>query len=791
MAVYYINGTSNSGSTFGQSGYFYPLYLTAAEANAASANTAGTSHPHTFEEVANITFYMPTTGATHAAATPPDPNTYSDTVYVSYTSPIAETDILSIGEGVTAGDTFDTWRKKTNDIGREAITNKSLATSIDTRLTRLLTTTGGAENIVTLTDDGTIVANKTFTGQVSFSGATTLSDGVGVGSTGKIHVSGNKFKFNRDVDLDEAGANLKASQIEVTSGIANYNGIQYQWPSSGNAAGKILKLGGNNNLFWDTEAAVETNVTSFVAEDPSPVGIIAPWAKTNLPSNNKWLLCDGQQYSRDDYEELFSAIGTTYGVGDGSTTFNVPDLRARVPVGLGIGIPDANSLNASFDTLGSTTYKIVDNNDAVIESGLGAEYRHTIATDEMPVHGHAIPTRWDDGNNSGSSTTGSEPYGSNNWTDFTVTRGGPSLSADNGAMRFRGNFMTGLAGGNSHTAATRQVNNAHTNMATAFTEGTYNTFDGSGEAAASFIGAGMMTEIPGESKLHQADGTVDTGSSGGTVEQDAMNVVQPFIVLNYIIKAKPTLIIEQNITAGNGILINDTTGTVNLLNSESSPNTNNEIELNVNSSDFEFDSGSGALKLKENRVPLDFDFRLIQGTVRNNSNRLAENSNYGDGFIDTNSLARNGPTSTEVDEMIYDSESADPTTGDVNYGNILPMTFAANVEKTIITGKYNWTSQSALEEMQFVDVIIDWKNEKIFASSIANYEHFTRSFLPKQDLLAASTDYSFTDLESGIDHNLLIGITGSSKTITKFPWPFVDGYGTQVATIKIENQTRG
>ena len=40
MAVYYINGTSSSGSTFGQSGYYYPLYLTASEANAALAPTA-------------------------------------------------------------------------------------------------------------------------------------------------------------------------------------------------------------------------------------------------------------------------------------------------------------------------------------------------------------------------------------------------------------------------------------------------------------------------------------------------------------------------------------------------------------------------------------------------------------------------------------------------------------------------------------------------------------------------------------------------------------------------------
>ena len=605
--VYYINGTSNSGNTFGQSGYFYPLYLTEADANAASANTAGTSHTHTFEEVANITFYMPTTGATHASSSPPDSGTYSDDAYVSYTSPIPETEILDIGEGVNAGDTFDTWRKKTNDIGREVITNKSLATSLDTRLTRLLNTTGGEENIVTLTNDGTITANKTFSGRVAFSGATTLNNGLGIGDTGKIHVSGNKFKFNRDVDLDEAGATLKASQIEVTSGIANYNGIEYQWPNSGNQSGRILKLGANNTLFWDTEAAVETTVTSFVAEDPNPIGLIVPWTKSSLPAGGKWLACNGQSVSRSDYQELFSAIGTTYGSVD-SNHFNVPDLRARVPVGLGTNRPDANGVNADF-TLGSSSYTFTGT--SVNQSG---EFVHKITTDEMPVHGHAIPTRYDDGNNSG---TGSQSANSGcNWLNFTSTNGGPSMAGfDNGKMQFRGNFMTGLAGGNSHTVATRRIDNQSVDI------NQTNTFNGTGEPAAEFIGAGMMAEYPGESKRHQGDNTVDTGASGGIVAQESMNIVQPFLVLNYIIKAKPTLIVEQNITATDGIQINNIQGTqVNLLNSESNPNVSNTIKMSVKSEDFEFDSG--ALKKKYRQGEIIETFSGVCGVFDENGNTV-------------------------------------------------------------------------------------------------------------------------------------------------------------------------
>lgn len=63
-----------------------------------------------------------------------------------------------------------------------------------------------------------------------------------------------------------------------------------------------------------------------------PIAGIIPFAGSVVPDAS-WLLCDGSAISRVTYSELFTAIGTTYGVGDGATTFNIPDLRGRVPVG--------------------------------------------------------------------------------------------------------------------------------------------------------------------------------------------------------------------------------------------------------------------------------------------------------------------------------------------------------------------------------------------------------------------------------------------------------------------------
>ena len=64
-----------------------------------------------------------------------------------------------------------------------------------------------------------------------------------------------------------------------------------------------------------------------------PAGTILPFAGGTIPSN--CLLCNGQAVLRADYELLFDAIGTTWGVGNGTSTFNVPDLRDRALYGAG------------------------------------------------------------------------------------------------------------------------------------------------------------------------------------------------------------------------------------------------------------------------------------------------------------------------------------------------------------------------------------------------------------------------------------------------------------------------
>jgi microcystin-dependent protein len=84
-----------------------------------------------------------------------------------------------------------------------------------------------------------------------------------------------------------------------------------------------------------------------------------------------WLLCQGQAVSRATFSVLFNLITTTYGVGDGSTTFNLPDMRGKVPLGEGTADP--------ADVPDGTAHALADKE--------GAE-THTLIIAELAIHDH-------------------------------------------------------------------------------------------------------------------------------------------------------------------------------------------------------------------------------------------------------------------------------------------------------------------------------------------------------------------------------------------------------------------
>jgi microcystin-dependent protein len=99
----------------------------------------------------------------------------------------------------------------------------------------------------------------------------------------------------------------------------------------------------------------------------SPLGAVQDYAGSGDPNTN-WLICDGRAISRTTYATLYAKIGTTWGVGNGTTTFNIPDLRGRVTVGAGSG--SGLTARTLAQTLGEET--------------------HQLSTGEMPTHSHTV-----------------------------------------------------------------------------------------------------------------------------------------------------------------------------------------------------------------------------------------------------------------------------------------------------------------------------------------------------------------------------------------------------------------
>lgn len=105
---------------------------------------------------------------------------------------------------------------------------------------------------------------------------------------------------------------------------------------------RLLRIPGQLNLLlaWllDGDGNLSKEASDGIADYLTPIGAIQIWAGASLPSDG-WLVANGQAVSRTTYATLFLRIGTVYGSGDGSTTFNLPDLQGRFPRGIDATTP--------------------------------------------------------------------------------------------------------------------------------------------------------------------------------------------------------------------------------------------------------------------------------------------------------------------------------------------------------------------------------------------------------------------------------------------------------------------
>lgn len=336
--------------------------------------------------------------------------------------------------------------------------------------------------------------------------------------------SSSKFTFIPD-------ATNSSEVFSGTAGDASFNTIE-STVSTGTAPLIVASTTVVTNLNADTLDG------SHAADLRVPVGTISPYAASSAPSG--WLLCDGSAVSRSTYAALSSLLsgdGYVYGTGDGSTTFNLPDLRQRFPLGKAVSgtgatlggtggaidhthtMAHTHSVPAHYHTMGTgatlnitssggggaTTTESVDHSHSGTTGNQNALHTHGATTNAGEgAHSHTIP-----GTTASTNNASGEFYRSNAGTaDYTLSNGGTHQHT----------LTTGTESAwHQHAFTSGGVSANHTHNIPNHTH-----------SAANFSGSiGLVTGgVNGNAEMTSGAASTSTTSSGNP----------PFLVVNYIIK---------------------------------------------------------------------------------------------------------------------------------------------------------------------------------------------------------------------------------------------------------------
>ena len=246
-----------------------------------------------------------------------------------------------------------------------------------------------------------------------------------------------------------------------------------------------------------TPAEIDAAVATVTAAQFVPAGVWHGYSGSSLPTGYLW--CNGAAVSRTTYSGLFTAIGTTYGVGDGATTFNVPNFKDRFVIGKGDmgSTADAAIIDSLLDSLTlGTTY-----------DGEGSIDTITLAEANIPAHTHSL---------SGLALTGTTDSGGSHSHTFSGT-----TSTDGDHNHDYENNSSNTNRGQDAVAAASSSEQSHSTS----TDGDHNhTFSG--------------TTSTHSGHTHTFSGTTSGGTSGSTGSTTAFTVaiLLPCIVQNFIIK---------------------------------------------------------------------------------------------------------------------------------------------------------------------------------------------------------------------------------------------------------------
>lgn len=309
----------------------------------------------------------------------------------------------------------------------------------------------------------------------------------------------------------------------------------------------MAKLTGvNQNPTDNTELAVQSYASTSQANAGVSSGTILMYVSDILPAG--YLTCDGSAVSRTTYANLFSAIGTSFGTGDGSTTFNLPNMKGRMPIGVKStgNVTSLGATGGSFDhvhSMGAHTHTQSHTHDMTHTHTLNhyhdMSHTHSITSHTHSMtHSHSVPAHYH--NLTGGSVTGASH-------NHTYPLDGASAA---GSSAVRGGDNTGTTGGSYSTDAA-----TWTAYSLGGTVGSIATYDGSvGFSSAQYTGTtGGTSGTSGASSTQFTDGgvipTVTSGASSAastdayasatgamTTSPNVSSSNPAFLAVNFIIK---------------------------------------------------------------------------------------------------------------------------------------------------------------------------------------------------------------------------------------------------------------
>jgi microcystin-dependent protein len=279
-----------------------------------------------------------------------------------------------------------------------------------------------------------------------------------------------------------------------------------------------------------------------------PVGSLIAYAGPTSPEG--WLLCDGTAISRTTYANLFALVSTTYGSGNGTTTFNVPDMRSRMPIGAGAGTGltsrtlaatgGAESVVIASGNLPTHTHSIAHDHASTPSGAQSIDHYHSVNPPNTSSGPQSVPHTHDVNPPSTGSESNNVNHVHSTPNDYHWHALYYVTDAASGTAKARASSTGTSLGG---IGGTSQEIHSHTTYGNNVTH-THSTDVGNFASETGSVGHTHDTDIAAFDSLgtnvghtHAVDLPNFTGDSGnGGFANTALATMNPFLSVNYIIK---------------------------------------------------------------------------------------------------------------------------------------------------------------------------------------------------------------------------------------------------------------